>query len=118
MFHNTHLTRERHQAIMSPPHSPTSSSKPAQDKGFLANLMDGKTPAVGNIEKAYSRAGASNTSTPGHATKLGTQEQVSASGAQGVGSKQFEDAHQDQRVEVSILSFLFCDFLHISEFFP
>lgn len=70
------------------------------EKGFLANLLSGKTPAVRNIEKAYSRAGASNHHTPGVATKLGSQEQPSATESQGLGSAKFADRYSDQRVEV------------------
>ena len=69
------------------------------DKGsFLGDLMSGKTPAVKNIEAAYSRAGASKHHTPGYASKLGSQEM--APHGQGVGSKSFEENIQDQRVEV------------------
>ena len=62
-----------------------------------------KTPGVKNIEKAYSRAGASNNHTPGHASKLGSQEQGSAGGyeGQGVGSSKFGENYQGSRREVS-----------------
>ncbi|KAF8863418.1 hypothetical protein BDZ45DRAFT_670370 [Acephala macrosclerotiorum] len=63
-------------------------------------LLSGKTPGVRNIEAAYSRAGASNHHTPGSATKLGSQDQVGASEAQGVGSQKFADGFSDQRQEV------------------
>lgn len=68
---------------------------------FLGNLLSGKTPAVANIEAAYSRAGATNHHTPGHASALGSQSQDSVSSGQGVGSEKFRDGIQDQREEVS-----------------
>lgn len=146
MFHNTHLTRERHQFIMSSRSTPTSPSGPAQplassksdapatsdtaapsslrrqaspssqaslqqpiraqspaQNGFFSDLLAGKTPAVKGIEQAYSRAGAGNNSTPGHASKLGSQAQTSANGyqGQGVGSSKFAEKYQDSRHEVS-----------------
>lgn len=82
-----------------------SDSTPAQEQkkgdiGLLGGLLSGKTPGVRNIEAAYSRAGASNHHTPGSATKLGSQDQVGASEAQGVGSQKFADGISDQRQEV------------------
>jgi hypothetical protein len=72
----------------------------AGDKGFFANMLEGKTPGVRGIEKAYSRAGAGNNHTPGLASKLGSQEQMSKSEGQGVGSNKFKEGISDQRREV------------------
>lgn len=83
-----------------------SDSTPAQEQkkgdttSVLGGLLSGKTPGVRNIEAAYSRAGASNHHTPGSATKLGSQDQVGTSEAQGVGSQKFADEISDQRREV------------------
>ncbi len=72
------------------------------DTSTLGDLLSGnfKTQGVKNIEKAYSRAGASNNHTPGSASKLGSQNQVGASENQGIGSKKFTDGISDQRQEV------------------
>jgi hypothetical protein len=86
---------------------PDPTTQPKGEKGFLGDLLSGKTPAVRNIEKAYSRAGASNHHTPGVATKLGSQDQTSTSAHQGVGSAKFAEGISDQRAEVCALS-LFC----------
>jgi hypothetical protein len=60
-----------------------------------------KTPGVANIEAAYSRAGATNHHTPGHASKLGSQDQTPGSEHhQGVGSEKFANGMSDQRTEV------------------
>ena len=86
------------------------SSQPEEQKStnsFLGNLLSGKTPAVKNMEAAWTRAGAGNNHTPGHASKLGSQEQPEKNG-NGVGSKEFQDKIGDQRVEVSFLCSLFC----------
>ncbi|CZT47405.1 uncharacterized protein RSE6_07961 [Rhynchosporium secalis] len=78
------------------------------EKGFLANLVSGKTPGVKNIEAAYSRAGASNHHTPGAATRLGSQDQASgAQEAQGVGSEKFKDGFSDQRQEPTAIGKMF-----------
>ncbi|KAL2064916.1 hypothetical protein VTL71DRAFT_4056 [Oculimacula yallundae] len=78
------------------------------DKGFLANLVSGKTPGVKNIEAAYSRAGASNHHTPGAATSLGSQDQTPRTqDVQGVGSAKFKDAISDQRQEPTIIGKMF-----------
>jgi hypothetical protein len=86
---------------------PDPATQPKGEKGFLGDLLSGKTPAVRNIEKAYSRAGASNHHTPGAATKLGSQDQTETSEHQGVGSAKFAEGISDQRAEVCALS-LFC----------
>jgi hypothetical protein len=86
---------------------PNPTAQPEREKSFLSNLLSGKTPAVRNIEKAYSRAGASNHHTPGAATKLGSQDQTGKSEHQGVGSAKFAEGISDQRAEVCALS-LFC----------
>jgi hypothetical protein len=76
-------------------------TEPSQEKGFLGNLLAGKTPGVGNIEAAYSRGGATNNHMPGHASKLGSQDQqVGSQDHQGVGSAKFVDGISDQRQEV------------------
>ena len=69
--------------------------------------MAGKTPAVRNIEKAYSRAGASDNSTAGSASRLGSQSQESSEGysGQGVGSRKFGERIGGQRGEVSLYVF-------------
>lgn len=79
------------------------------DKGMFADFLSGKTPGVRNIEKAYSRAGASNHHTPGRATKLGSQDQMGANeeGHQGVGSARFAEKFSDQRVEPSFIGRFF-----------
>merc|ERR1712225_181117 len=78
--------------------------RPNSEKSFLSNLVSGKTPAVKNIEAAYSRAGATNNHTPGAASQLGSQDQKSgASEHQGVGSAKFEEGISDQRQEPSII---------------
>lgn len=84
---------------MSSTNNTSDESKPAE-KGFLANLLDGKTPGVANIEAAYSRAGGTNHHLPGHASQLGSQEQGSVDTHQGVGSKKFAEGFSDQRQEV------------------
>ncbi|THV43711.1 hypothetical protein BGAL_1040g00010 [Botrytis galanthina] len=67
----------------------------------LSDLLPSfKTPGVQNIEAAYSRAGATNNHTPGHASALGSQSQKPGSEvAQGVGSEKFSEGISDQRVE-------------------
>jgi hypothetical protein len=57
---------------------------------------------VKNIEAAYSRARASRHHTPGHASKLGSQEQQphGPDQEQGIGRKSFKEGFQDQRTEV------------------
>lgn len=88
--------------------SHSASSQPVQNEhpeagegGLLSQI---KTPAIGNIEAAYSRAGATNNHTPGYASKLGSQDQAPGSqDHQGVGSAKFAANHQDQRQEVSVL---------------
>lgn len=90
--------------------SPASSSaETAQkgDRGTFADLLSGKTPGVKNIEAAYSRAGASAHHTPGHASKLGSQEQLGTNEAQGVGSEKFSKGFSDQRQEVCCSVWLF-----------
>jgi hypothetical protein len=64
-------------------------------------MMPTKTWGVQNIEKAYSRAGASSHQTPGYASRLGSQDQTGGGHAhQGVGSAKFADSISDQRREV------------------
>jgi hypothetical protein len=88
---------------------PDPTTQPKGEKGFLGDLLSGKTPAVRNIEKAYSRAGASNHHTPGAATKLGSQDQTGTSEHQGVGSSKFAEGISDQRSEVCACSHsVFC----------
>lgn len=80
----------------------------SSDKVTLGDLVSSvKTPGVSNIEKAYSRAGASNHHTPGSASKLGSQDQNGASEAQGVGSAKFADGISDQRQEPSSIGKVF-----------
>lgn len=71
-----------------------------EDKGIVANLLTGKTPAVKGVEAAYSRAGANNNHTPGYASKLGSQDQTGGSADAGVGSSSFADNLGDQKQEV------------------
>ncbi|KAF7949562.1 uncharacterized protein EAE97_003071 [Botrytis byssoidea] len=75
----------------------------------LSDLLPSfKTPGVQNIESAYSRAGATNNHTPGHASALGSQSQKPGSEvAQGVGSEKFSEGFSDQRVEPSAVGKLF-----------
>ena len=87
------------------------SSKPEDQKpaeSFLGDLLAGKTPAVKNMEAAWTRAGAGNNHTPGHASKLGSQDQPDKNGS-GIGSKAFQDTIGDQRPEVSAQSFVFLE---------
>lgn len=84
--------------------TPTSTGNTAIDDkptSVLGNLLAGKTPAVSSIEAAYSRAGATNTHTPGVATALGQQGQLGDE-AKGVGSKHFTDNFANQREEVCV----------------
>lgn len=80
------------------------SSQPGQQasESFLGSLLSGKTPAVKNMEAAWTRAGAGNNHTPGSASKLGSQEQPENKSS-GVGGKDFKDNISDQRVEVGFL---------------
>lgn len=87
---------------MSSSGSPAQGAQEPQQKGIVENLLAGKTPGVSNIEAAYSRAGATNNQTPGHASKLGSQNQQGGSAHQGVGSKKFADNVSDQRQEVCV----------------
>jgi hypothetical protein len=83
------------------PHTTTSQAGDERDRGFLAGMIPTKTWGVQNIEKAYSRAGASNHQTPGCASRLGSQDQAGGGHAhQGVGSAKFADSISDQRREV------------------
>lgn len=75
----------------------TSSQPDQQADSFLGSLLDGKTPAVKNMEAAWSRAGAGNNHTPGHASKLGSQDQPQG----GIAGKEFQENISDQRTEVS-----------------
>jgi hypothetical protein len=75
-----------------------------EEKGILSGILPTKTWGVENIEKAYSRAGASNNHTPGSASRLGSQDQDDAVYEhQGVGSAKFADGISDQRSEVCCL---------------
>merc|ERR1711964_224392 len=77
------ITKPNNTVIMS---NSANSADQTGEKSFLSNLVSGKTPAVKNIEAAYSRAGATNNHTPGAASQLGSQDQKSgASEHQGVG---------------------------------
>jgi len=68
--------------------------------GFLSNF---KTTGVKNIEAAYSRAGATNNHTPGHASQLGSQDQEGGGKhGQGFGSEDFSEGFGDQKAEVFI----------------
>ena len=75
-----------------------------EEKSMLSGITDmlpTKTWGVQNIEKAYSRAGASNHHTPGSASKLGSQDQGgNVHEHQGVGSDKFAAGVSDQRSEV------------------
>ncbi|ESZ98898.1 hypothetical protein SBOR_0756 [Sclerotinia borealis F-4128] len=75
----------------------------------LSNLLPSsfKTPGVQNIEKAYSRAGATNNHTPGYASALGSQDQKGGSENQGVGSAKFAEGISDQRGEPSVVGKMF-----------
>jgi hypothetical protein len=67
----------------------------------ITGMLPTKTWGVANIEKAYSRAGASNHHTPGSASKLGSQDQGgNVHEHQGVGSAKFAEGFSDQRREV------------------
>jgi hypothetical protein len=67
----------------------------------ITGILPTKTWGVENIEKAYSRAGASNHNTPGSASKLGSQDQGGdVHEHQGVGSTKFAEGISDQRSEV------------------
>jgi hypothetical protein len=82
--------------------APGNSNENKSNGGTFGEMISNlKTPAVKNMEAAWSRAGASNHHTPAIATKLGSQDQLSASGSAGVGSKKFSDSIGDQRQEVS-----------------
>ena len=85
--------------------SSDSNHKEQGDSSILGSLLSGKTPAVANIEAAYSRAGATNNHTPGSASKLGSQGQKGAGEHQGVGSAKFSEKISDQRQEVCNISF-------------
>lgn len=86
--------------------SKTDASTEGSNGGFLSNLLSGKTPGVANIEAAYSRAGATNHHTPGHASALGnSNKQDTVADGQGVGSKKFSEGIQDQREEVRTLRY-------------
>merc|ERR1711939_901622 len=92
------ITKPNNTVIMS---NSANSADQTGEKSFLSNLVSGKTPAVKNIEAAYSRAGATNNHTPGAASQLGSQDQKSgASEHQGVGSAKFKEGISDQRQEV------------------
>jgi hypothetical protein len=79
----------------------TSQKDDKDEKGMLSGILPTKTWGVENIEKAYSRAGASNHHTPGSASRLGSQDQDGAVHEhQGVGSAKFADDISDQRSEV------------------
>lgn len=69
----------------------------------LTDFVSGKTPAVKNIEAAYTRAGATANHTPGVATKLGSQDQEPPHEYEmaGVGSEKFKREFQDQKAKVS-----------------
>ena len=83
------------------PHTTMSQAGDKRERGFLAGIIPTKTWGVQNIEKAYSRAGASNNQTPGCASRLGSQDQAGGGHAhQGVGSTKFADSISDQRREV------------------
>ncbi len=83
---------------------PAQNAENKEDQGVLGGLISGRTWGVQNIEKAYSRAGASSHHTPGSASKLGSQDQQGAVHEhQGVGSAKFADGISDQRIEVSCL---------------
>jgi hypothetical protein len=72
-----------------------------EEKGFLGGILPTKTWGVENIEKAYSRAGASNHHTPGSASRLGSQDQGGdVHEHQGVGSAKFAEGISNQRSEV------------------
>lgn len=75
-----------------------------EEKGILSGILPTKTWGVQNIEKAYSRAGASNHHTPGSASRLGSQDQDGAvEQHQGVGSAKFAEGISDQRSEVGFI---------------
>lgn len=77
------------------------SQPPAEKSNGLFGNLECKTWGVQNIEKAYSRAGASNNHTPGSASKLGSQDQAgNVQQHQGVGSAKFAEGISDQRHEV------------------
>lgn len=70
----------------------------------ITSMLPTKTWGVENIEKAYSRAGASNHHTPGSASQLGSQNQGGdVHEHQGVGSVKFAEGISDQRQEVGCL---------------
>ncbi|TGO31354.1 hypothetical protein BPAE_0001g02560 [Botrytis paeoniae] len=77
--------------------SNSDSNDDVKSTSALSDLLPSfKTPG----ESAYSRAGASNNHTPGHASTLGSQSQKPGSEiAQGVGSEKFSEGISDQRVE-------------------
>ncbi len=82
----------------------TSQTGNKEEKGMLSGILPTKTWGVQNIEKAYSRAGASNHHTPGSASRLGSQDQDGAVHEhQGVGSAKFAEGISDQRSEVGRL---------------
>lgn len=69
----------------------------------VSRMGDFKTPGMQNIENRHAAAGGGHTHTPAQASPLGSQTQTR--GAQleekGVGSKDFQDKHADQKPEVS-----------------
>lgn len=76
----------------------TNQKKTEESSGFLSNF---KTTGVKNIEAAYTRAGATNNHTPGHASQLGSQDQTTgAKHEQGIGSQSFSNGFSDQKAEV------------------
>ncbi|PMD52063.1 uncharacterized protein K444DRAFT_621191 [Hyaloscypha bicolor E] len=74
----------------------------------ITGMLPTKTWGVGNIEKAYSRAGASNHHTPGSASRLGSQDQGgNVHEHQGVGSAKFAERFSDQRREPTVIGKMF-----------